>query len=467
MKKKRLYVIAFACCLTLSMFSGCGKKDVDYNVGEDGSSDGSGGEGLAGKLGVPETIDESLDVGDSGLTSLTIEATEVHMPDTDHMSVVYCTKNEMTAERKQEIAELLFDKDEGIYAYDYDNRIKSEIQAELDWCEEEREIEAAEGYDTSWLDEYESELQSELASAPEQYPAAEDYEGDDYLGTYNGTEYKLSMYEDGNVYLIFNGDELQYRPTTVEGATDAYFTYDEDDTDMESNVCEMSETDAETLALTLLGELGVSDAVKKSVYPLEWVYYGDSNVVSEEKDGYVFEFARSIDGATACDIGVWNVLNLDTDDGYPDIPVESFYVYVDSNGILELDFQDIFTPTGEVDSDIELLSFSELIEQANTSVAQYYTDYPTDYAKIEFNGAYLTYYISIDEENDQYMYIPVWVFTEYEEYQDDDWSSYYPDQMVVLDARDGSYIDIVQLSKDLGTFESYYEADDDEIEFIE
>lgn len=475
MKKKKLLIIAAISAMVISSFSGCGKKDVDINV--DDKQDGSGessdsrgsGEGLAGELGVPEEVDVTLLTGDSGLSNLSIKTDEVHMPDTDHMSVVYCKSDPMTPERRKEIVEMIFDKEEGIYVYDYEHRIKSEIEEEIEWCEKERESDSAQGYDISWYDEYIDELQQELATAPDEYPAAEAYTEESYIGTYNGRKYNLSVYDDGSVNLYMDEETMKYRPIDAEGVVNAYSTYEELEEMPDSNLCTISEDEAESLALNMLGELGINDVVKDRVYPLEWVYYDENgNDIQKDYDGYVFKFARSIDGGKATNIYVGNAMNLQQDNGWPQLPSEGYYVYVDANGVLQLDYQNCYTLTGEVETDVDLLSFDELIEKANTSVAQYYTDFPTDYANITFNGVYLTYCISVDENNkDQYKYIPVWIFTQYVEYQDQSWSEEYPDQVVMLDARDGSYIDLVQLSKDLGTFESFWDDEDVDYEDLD
>ncbi len=48
-------------------------------------------------------------------------------------------------------------------------------------------------------------------------------------------------------------------------------------------------------------------------------------------------------------------------------------------------------------------------------------------------------------------YVPAWIISQAEVYEFDEVTYEDPQQMVVLDATDGSYIDILEVSKALGT----------------
>ena len=94
------------------------------------------------------------------------------------------------------------------------------------------------------------------------------------------------------------------------------------------------------------------------------------------------------------------------------------------------------------------------MEKANTNIAEYYTTYPTRYKKVEFNDMKLAYYLEKTDEDGVFKYVPAWILSQYEDMEDSN-NANYPTQMVVLDATDGSVIDLLELSKSLGTYQNY------------
>ena len=84
-------------------FSGCGKKDVDYDMGEGGTEEGGTGDGgeLSSRLGVPESYDGEIEVGDSGLDKIKIEDDDIITPASDSMSIVSYKKNTFDNAYKQ------------------------------------------------------------------------------------------------------------------------------------------------------------------------------------------------------------------------------------------------------------------------------------------------------------------------------------------------------------------------------
>ena len=66
----------------------------------------------------------------------------------------------------------------------------------------------------------------------------------------------------------------------------------------------------------------------------------------------------------------------------------------------------------------------------------------------------LTYYLKKGEKDGEFDYVPAWILSQYDEYQDYSEKDN-PTQLVVIDARDGSVIDLLELSKSLGTYYTY------------
>ena len=78
----------------------------------------------------------------------------------------------------------------------------------------------------------------------------------------------------------------------------------------------------------------------------------------------------------------------------------------------------------------------------------------------------LTYFLKAGDKEGTFEYIPAWILSQYEEYQDyTDKDS--PTQMVVVDARDGSVIDLLELAKSLGTYYTYDDKDDSDTEDVD
>lgn len=54
--------------------------------------------------------------------------------------------------------------------------------------------------------------------------------------------------------------------------------------------------------------------------------------------------------------------------------------------------------------------------------------------------------------------MPAWILSQYDEYVDYSEKDY-PVQLVIIDATDGSVIDILELSRSLGTYRNYDDMD--------
>ena len=466
MKKK--FAVVLSAVLAVSMAAtGCGRETVDYNVDGE-SSGGSSGDGtLAAKYGIPDECDTKLDVGDSGLGKIEIYDLDVTYPDVSSMDISYYTLREVTNEDKQSLAESLFDKDEGIYEYDWENMTKADIERQIDWYNNVIESAIAAGYedDIEWYQDDLEEYEEQLASAPDEYPAAGDYSGDDFIGTMDGREYELSISED-YTYFSMREYSMTYRPSEdAEGAEGCYWNAagDSDYEDMESltNMCSLTQDEAQMIAEDFMAQVGISDMMLTSADDLAWIYYnyiGEDIVI--EKDGYYFEYTRAINDVPVSSKQIWNVDNLQNDYGYADVPVETFTIEIDANGILEATWSYYLEATGDTEENVTLLTFDEMLEVSNETVAEYYTTYPSNYSKVDFNEIELTYFLEETDEEGVFKYVPAWVLSEYDsEYSDES----YPSQMVVIDATDGSVIDLISLSKAIG---GYYSYDDEDYDVI-
>lgn len=470
---KRTVVTAVVMAFAMSVaFTGCKRKDVD--LGSDDISESNVNESDSGKLKdrlkVPDSYSYSFDIGSSGVSSIEIDADEIHVPDTDKMFIAYMERGVYDNEFKKQVCESIFDKSKGIYVYDWEKRIKSDIQAEIDQYKEFIANANASGDTESveWYQSYIKELEASLQDAPEQYDSAGDYSGDIFVGFIGEIKYRLNFSTqqmDGggysNIYLSLYDSGISHRP--YEGASDVsyfevYDSYMQDEDAEKLNQCAMTQEDAQRMAENMLNSIGIEDFALKDCRDVVWEYYDSSyNVMATVYDGYALTFQRAIDDVTTYVGNVWSVDNLSVDDGWLDLPVETYEVLLDDKGTLSLNVTMMFHSTGEKEKNVTLLTWDEMIAKANEQIGKYYEKYPTRYKKVEFNDVVLTYFVWSDKE--KCSYIPVWVFSQYEEYQDTD-ASVSPQQMVVVNAMDGSIIDLIELAKNLGCYQTYEDIDD-------
>lgn len=469
MKQRKGMALLFAGTLMLTAItSGCSKKNVDYNVDnnvvsqtdEAGKADTSNTSaqiedgGLRSKYEIPLTCDTAIDTGDTGLSGIQVKDDEIEVPDTSSLQVVqYKKKDPEGNEVKKQIAENLFDKDEGIYAYDSMNRIKKDIQAEIEQYKVEKENYPdpifADSYDM-WI----SDLETELENAPENYPAAGDYSSDDFVGTVDGKGYEL-YYKSFSRYRSFNmrEDLMIYRPKE-KAAHVMYYSKDDytretkqdsDQGNIVENACTYTEEEAQLRAEDFLSKIGAKDVALQSSSDLYWVYTDTSNtVVATDIDGYTFTYVRSVDKQPSSTMSFNRVENLQDKVEYYDMPIERYEITMDSNGIINANWCDYLEATGESEQ-TEILSFPELLEKANETIPAYYKQYPCKYNAINFNDVTLTYYLTAGEKDGEFAYKPVWIFFACDDDSDPD----YPSEMVVLDATDGSVIDMLDTAKKL------------------
>ena len=450
--------------------TGCGKKTVDYDVDGNSSSGNSGtadSGSLQGKYGIPAECDVDIATGDTGIEKISIEDDEVTVPETGDMAIAHYKKKIVGAEEKKQIVEAVFDKDQGIYAYDYEKRTKEDIQREIDMYEREMQN-SADSDMVSYYEEWVNDLKTELQTAPDEYPAAGDYTADAFIGTLNGKQYTISVPSDDSTgyYLSSREDTLEYRP--MEGAGGVYSTSlndymayrsnDEAAADESTNKCTFSEDEAKTIAEDFLAQVGGTDVMLKESSALCWVYYDyNGKNLTMEVDGYVFTYARAVNNQPISSVNPWNVDNLMQDNASVEVPVEEYNISIDSNGVVDANWNDYLEAVGQPET-AELLSFDKMLEKANETVPAYFTKYPTRYRKVEFNDITLSYYLKQGANEGEFDYVPAWILSQYEEYTDYSEEDN-PSQLVIIDATDGSVIDILELSKSLGTYYDWEETD--------
>jgi hypothetical protein len=114
----------------------------------------------------------------------------------------------------------------------------------------------------------------------------------------------------------------------------------------------------------------------------------------------------------------------------------------------------------ETEENVNLLTWEQLLEQANQNISEYYEEYPSSYGSISFNDIRLTYFLDVASyDKVQYAYVPAWVFAKCGESGENN-----PVELVVLDARDGHVIDISEAANMLGKLNKIIYDDETEQE---
>lgn len=497
MKKRKLTkmsAVLLATALSVAtVFSGCNKK-VDYDMGDGTQKEESAGEGgeLSSRLGVPESYEGKLDVGDSGIKEITIKDDDIITPDSDSMSIVSYKKNSFDNAYRQKVCEAIFDKSKGIYVYDFEHQTKSDLQTQIDSYQTMLD-DAKEAGDTDTEDyckEYISYLENEMATATDEREGAGDYSASDYIGQIGDNQFMLSFSEgteglNASFDLSYYPSEsmINYRP--YEGASFVY-AYDakygeEGIDDSIVNTCTFSEDEAVSLAQEFLAGCGIDDVIVTDKSPLLWEYYDSSyNVIATEYEGYIVNFGRSVNGTApySADLSMVDTLSSDEDDAWYDAPTETFSIQIDSNGVINASCYPLLVSTGEDQKNVDLLSWKELLKELDKNVAQYYTDNKTSYSDIEFNDVRLTYYcIKDDSQDDVYNYVPVWIFAQADE-NDGTYDFDYPVQALMVNATDGTIYNLKDVLEagsisysdyydDQGDMIDGYEYDDSDMESID
>ena len=472
-KSKRVARIA-ACVLAGVMamqMTGCGNKKVDYSLdGESfsGYSDDNGKSGLSKTLGVPDKCDITFDVGKSGLSEIRCTAESIDVPDTDKLKKVYYTTTKLDAKQRQTIVEGLLDRSQGIYVRKEGVSTKDELKNMIEMTKKFKEEAASQGDDTSdsWYDAQIETYKSQMAEAPESLPLLENYDDPHaaYTGKYGDKEYTIALsgYSsndkvDSGMYMAFSLAETEENALLdgVAGATYTYVTGEISVTDVDvSNMENECHSDAISQAMNFLSSVGIDGMECSKVEPLVRVWAGENGDVKKtEVNGYYVTLTRTINGVPIRNGELYNVDNLQNQNGYMYDIDDMAHISVNDEGVVYM-YSTLYSDSASFkDEDVDILGWDDMISKANESITAYYEKYQTRYGKIDFNNVALRYVSSVDESG-KMCYIPAWVFTESEELRGGDTSGEIS-QVVCINAIDGSYIDLIEDAKQMKLWNDY------------
>jgi hypothetical protein len=461
-----------AAVLTVTLaISGCGTKNVDYSLknGEDKAAAGDDGSSeLRKNLALPQNCDLSFDVGDSGLTSISLKTEDIEVPDVENMYRFSFDTEEFYAEASQKFVESILEKDKGIYYDDGSVETKDDIQETINVVE--NEIANGEYTDPNDPDseanlesakDYLEELKEEIKTAPDTLPEVTGYDNTrgQYRGERDGKKWRVFYYKGdptGVFVSAYTKDVDDDSISKVDGATSEEYLTPEDIVDFDdegmTNQCKLSQDEAIGEAMQILSDAGIEGFSCSQVTPIVHEWENGVDVLYYELDGYEIELERDLSGGSIYSEDIAQVDNLLSDNGYFNYPKEEIKVDLNDSGLISIVGNIDFDVSTMEKQDISLLPWEDMIKKADQEIGDYYSEYPTKYKNVEFNSAKLCYTYCCDEAGNRY-YEPTWVLVQYEDTADEEDKEVR--QVVYIDATDGSVIDILENLKTAGYWQEY------------
>lgn len=495
-KIKRGIIVAGLVTMGAALCTGCGKDKVDYNVGngtgsetatgsdslaEKDASSGSNTSGESGelrtKVNAPDSYEGEIPVGDSGLKSITIKADKIEVPDASTMSVIYCDRADGGADFKKNIVEKCFDTEKGLYVEDHRAVNKEDYDLQIESYQNDYDDAIAAGDDDyakrtgDALEEYRTDAQK-FGIVSDRVPLT-DYssleERMDILGYRGDMLYSFEFGApssnfgiDVNMKVYPSQKLYSLRPLEDDnGISNVSLIEGDNEESGVDNKSEITAEEAQAVAEDFFDNIGYSDLQLYYCTDLYWNYYDyKGDTITEEADGYVVNFVRSANGTEVYNPYLWNIDYLSTTSG--DISYlmtnEMFRAYIYDGQVVGVNMKVGMNKKDE-ESNVNLLQWDEVLKEAETAIPKYYgnLDNKTGYLDITFDEVKLTYYrvkvTEFDEDGNEilkgYKIIPAWAFICTEPGKNVD-STYvglgdkdmYPFQLVVINAMDGSVVDL-------------------------
>lgn len=480
MRKSLKGICALAIASMFAVMVGCSDKKVDYNVSNfDGdsvkeynstgritetSSDASAAVStdhsssisvLAQNLGIPESGHEEFDTDGTLLKKIAIDTSDIRVPDTDRMYTKEYTLVGGNEKDKEKILRAILDDNTGVHNAPSDAAM-------------------TETYVDIILKRTDDEL---------------DLSADDFIGKIDGRTFEVHFVNSegaacSGIQLFELFEEI---PQELQEQQVEHISYealepmdsglnemlsDEEKKNMESldevaNKCGLTVDDARMKALDYFDKWNLWDVKEVSV--ADMCREGrdkEYNVVTTDKYGYSVGYVSAINGQLVYQPGANNIdtlrfkkSDIDTIDPYYNSEISSYSIGIDDEGLT------YFSCSWPMQSDdglhevTNLMSWDDVLESLQKAIPEHFAEYE-GYSDVTFDDVRLTYFRTKTGEN-TYEIIPVYVFAESLDSDNGNendvyaYGSGYPLQLIMLDARDGQEVDIVQdVSKtDLSTNE--------------
>ena len=448
MRKKGMILPVLLC--TALMMTGCGSgKSVDYKTDDAGVSgagaavseevaDDADGSLLTQQLGIPESARIDLPVDGTNLKKITVDASSITVPDRDRMYTKSYRMGILTDETREEIVKSFLDESDGIYNYP-------------------EELFNAKDKDRESVEKF---FEDNSGEKP-------DYSGEYFIGKIDGEPYVVRFMDtswsadEAVAVSRVCSDEITEELAAKQISSITYYDYNPDElkdnkeeeknsTDKEAdNSCGLNAEQAGKKAAEDMAAWGFKDVVQTSIVDMYKGYEGDHfNVLEYEKDGYVVRFDASVNDVPLyqpVSLNIDTIVNPDGEAGETDISraytAERSYYTLSFNEDGLMDFYGYWPMRS--DDDLHqvdhLITWNEAVEGLKKAIPDHFAGY-RGYSEVRFNDVRLSYFRTKTGEK-QYEVIPVYVFAQLESWAEED---NVPDQLIMIDARDGSEVDIMQ-----------------------
>lgn len=448
--RKKLWVMSAMLCMALAIGGCSGKKEVNYDSQEEDSGASAAGvtdeEGglLADKLGIPESAEIELSTDGTNLDRITINDKDIEVPEKDRMYTKTYRMGVLTDEYKEILVRSILDEKTGIYNYS---------QEQFDSKDTDREY---------------------IESIFENKSSKPDFSGEYFLGKIEGVPYVVrfmsSEWSTSEAVVVSRAlrDEVPRELAENKQISNVtYYDYDPDEIkeDLNSeeddsldkvseNVSGISLEEAEKKAVEYVNSLGFTDVSQTYIANMYRAYEDSSfHVIQYDADGYKVHLDASVNDvplyqpmATAIDTITHRSINSSgyvAPGSYYYIERSYYEISFNEDGIMSFYGYWPMLSDDELHDAGNLITWNEAIDSLNEVIPQHFADY-IGFSQVNFNNVRLTYF-RVKKDEKQYEVIPVYVFSQVEDYDAD-----VPYQLIMLDARDGSEVDIVQDSGRMG-----------------
>lgn len=460
--------------LGMNLFTGCGGKTVDYDVGsetENAQEERNGGKkGLKQFAGVPAWKKELTVALGKKETIVTFQINaDISVPKAEQMSVLEVKEPEFDAAYKEKIAERIFGSEE-IYYNDIPHLPKAELEERYAYWEEHPSA----FYNTEEWEETlaacEEAMESEGEEGKNAYMPVDGFTGNEYLGMRDGVSYELNFVERTNERdpyqpVRHRTKEISLVPKDIRQICPQELRQEEavyckpGAFQISDNQCSLSEEEAKEKAQDFVDTLDLDYPVCVYARPLIWSWgynlitqrvidmqnYHDEDVVN----GYVFYYDLGIEDVSFVDFGAeesyLSLYNKKKDTEETRYSMEArMEVYVTDDGVIQMKAYNPLEITG-MSRDVELLSLNTVLdileEQLTERAGRFRFNISRSGEKVRMNGMDLIYFRVRDEKNPgAYSYVPAWRLASVE--RDELEHTVECIEPVLINAIDGSEIDL-------------------------
>lgn len=452
--KRRKIALFVVVVLIAASFTGCGRKQVDYEQGYEENIHFAEGP-MAKMLSIPSSYDQEISI--EGGTALTIHLkdADIQVPKTENMYLVSYVRQMHDSDYHEFVVSALFDEEKEVYTEEEGHPFIGKLEAALPFYQRMLN-EATKAGDTDWIDYWQffiSLTDDSYQNAVDTRPLITDYEGWDFYGTMGGDEARVffseANYNDSgfDVQLYRYETLIDYRPYEENFQV---MIYPSDDDNLSNNACKMKADQAVSEGESVFSKLKLDDLVCSGIYNLSWEYsdyaFENKNI---EYDGYYIEYQRGIAGEPIYMPSLQSLEETDTINYISDVR-EYFAISMDDNKILNVNCFCQYKKTAEEEVK-DLISFSEATDALKREMQDYFVEHPSSYQEITLDDIRLTYYMVWNEKKQVIQALPVYVFAHLTRDEAGNKLEQFPDQLFVINALDGNVVDVIENGLNLQT----------------